>query len=178
MVDVRESRHEGLQLSPVDDPIRRRAGPAPGNESSSKGQQAHVDTRQLPTLRTIEEISVGCPHDLHPGRVDKLAVKNVTGKGYVVVPPDRPPLHSRIGSQADFGLSQCHVRLLHDRKCVAHLDENPCDRRVLVAGVPAHDDVAHSPDSRTRGIADGAANNVGDRYHPVSEGPVKSEVLT
>jgi hypothetical protein len=129
-------------------------------------------------LRPVEEIRVGCPHDLHPGRVDKLAIKNVTGKGYVVVPPDRPPLHSRIGSQADFGLTQCNVRLLHDRNGAAHLDENPCDRGVLVAGVPAHDDVADSPDSRTPGIADGAAKNVGERYHPVSEGPVKSELLT
>jgi hypothetical protein len=154
-----------------------RAGPAPGNESSSKRQQAHVDTRQLPTLRTIEEISVGCPHDLHPGRVDKLAIKNVTGKGHVVVPPDRPPLHSRVGSQADLGLTQCHVRLLHDRMGAAHLDENPGDRRVLVAGVPSHDDVADSPDSRARGIADGAANNVGDRYHPVSKCPVESELF-
>jgi hypothetical protein len=129
-------------------------------------------------LRPIEQIRVGCPHDLHPGRVDKLAIKNVTGKGYVVVPPDRPPLHSRVGSQSDFGLTQCHVRLLHGRKDTAHLDENPCDRGVLVAGVPAHDDVADSADSRTRGIADGAAKNVGNRYHPVSEGPVNSEVLT
>jgi hypothetical protein len=27
-----------------------------------------------------------------------LAIKNITGKGHVVVPPDRPPLHSRIGT--------------------------------------------------------------------------------
>ena len=43
-------------------------------------------------LRPVEEIRVGCPHDLHPGRVDKLAIKNVTGKGYVVVP--QTGLHS------------------------------------------------------------------------------------
>jgi hypothetical protein len=75
-------------------------------------------------------------------------------------------------------LTQCHVRLLHDCKGAAHLDENPGDRGVLVAGVSAHDAVADSPYSRTRCIADGAAKNVGERYHPVREGPVKSEVLT
>jgi hypothetical protein len=128
-------------------------------------------------LRPIEQIRVGCPHDLHPGRVDKLAIKNVTGKGNVVVPPDRPPIHSRAGAQSDFGLTQCHVRLLHGRKDAAHLYENPCDRGVLVAGVPAHDDVADSRDSRTRGIADGAAKNVSKRYDPISEGSVDSEVL-
>jgi hypothetical protein len=32
-------------------------------------------------LRPIEQIRVGCPHDLHPGRVDMLAIKNVTGTG-------------------------------------------------------------------------------------------------
>jgi hypothetical protein len=37
-----------------------------------------------------------------------------------------------------------------------HLDENPCDPRVIVAGIPAHD------------ITDGAAKNVGERYYPVS----------
>lgn len=58
------------------------------------------------------------------------------------------------------------------------MTKNPCDRGVLVAGVSAHDDVADSADSRTRGIADRAAKNVGNRYHPVSEGPVNSEVLT
>jgi hypothetical protein len=128
-------------------------------------------------LRPVEEIRVGCPHDLHARRVDKLTIKNVTGQGYVVVPQDRPPLHSRIGAHADFGLTQCRVRRLHDRKAAAHLDGNPCDWRVLVAGVPAHHDVADSADSRTRGIAHGAAKNVGERYHPVSEGPVKSETL-
>jgi hypothetical protein len=49
---------------------------------------------------------------------------------------------------------------------------------MLVAGIPAHDDVADSPDSRTHGITDRAAENVGDRYHPVSEGSVEGEVLT
>jgi hypothetical protein len=129
-------------------------------------------------LRPIEEISVGRPDDLDPRRVDKLAIKNVTGKGDVVVAPDGPPLHPRIGSQADLGLSQCHVCPLHERKGATHRDENPCDRGMLVGGIPPHDDVAHSPDSRTRAVADRAANNVGDRYHPVSEGPVESELLT
>jgi hypothetical protein len=129
-------------------------------------------------LRPIEQIRVGCSHDLHSGRVDKLAIKNVAGEGNVVVSPDRPPLHSRAGSQSYFGLTQCHVCWFHDRKDAAHLDENPCDRGVLVAGVPAHDDVADSRDSRTRVIADRAAKNVGKRYDPISEGPVDSEVLT
>jgi hypothetical protein len=67
-------------VSPVDDPIRwwqalRRV------TSLLPGQQAYVDTRQFPAFRPIEEIRVGCPHDLHPGRVDKLAIKNDTGKG-------------------------------------------------------------------------------------------------
>ena len=60
----------------------------------------------------------------------------------------------------------------------AHRDKYPGDRRVLISGVPAHDDVADSADSRTRGIADGAAKNVGERDHPVSEGTAKSEALT
>jgi hypothetical protein len=83
-----------------------------------------------------------------------------------------------MASQADFGLTQCHVRLSHARKRAANLHENPSDRRVLVAGTPTHDDVADSPDSRTRVVADGAAKNVGKRYHPISEGPVEREVLT
>jgi hypothetical protein len=60
---------------------RSGGGQARGNESSARRQQAHVDTHQFPTLRPIEQIRVGRPHDLHPGRVDKLAIKNVTGKG-------------------------------------------------------------------------------------------------
>ena len=146
------------------------------NSLRAVGLQTHVDTRQLPALRPVEEIRVGCPHDLHAGRVNKLAIKNITGKGYVVVPPDRLPLHSPIGSQADFGLTECRVRRMHDRDSAAHLDGNPSDRWVLVAGVPAHDDVADSPDSRARDSAHGAAKEAGKRYHPVGEGPAKSEM--
>ena len=64
----------------------------PADKPSAIGQHAHVDTRQLPALRPVEEIRIGCPHDVYAGRVDKLAIKNVTGQGYVVVPPYRPPL--------------------------------------------------------------------------------------
>jgi hypothetical protein len=63
-------------------------------------------------------------------RVDKPAIKNVTGQGYVIGTPHRPPHHLGIGSQADFGLSQRHVRLLYHRKGAAHSDENAGWRRL------------------------------------------------
>ena len=107
-------------------------------------------------MRPVEQIHVGC-RDQYTGRVDKPAIKDVTGQGYLVVTPYRPPHHSCIGSQAYYGLSQRRVRLSYDRKGAAHSDENPGYRRVFVAGVPAHDDVADSADSRTRGVADRAA---------------------
>jgi hypothetical protein len=75
-------------------------------------------------------------------------------------------------------LTQCRIRLLNDRKGTAHVDENPRDRRMLVVHTPAHDDVADFPDSRPRDIAHRTAKNVGERYHPVSEASVESEMLT
>jgi hypothetical protein len=74
-------------------------------------------------------------------------------------------------------LSQCHIRLLHDRNGAPHLDENHCDWGVLVGGVPAHDDVADSPDSRTGGIADGAAKDVGDDITRSARVPLRANCL-
>ena len=51
-------------------------------------------------------------------------------------------------------------------------EENPGYRRVFAVGVPAHDDVADPPDSRSRGVADRAAKNLRERDHPVGNGPV------
>ena len=155
-----------------------RAGAAPGKEPSAKGHHAHIDARQLPALRPVEEIGVGRPHDLYTGRVDEPTIKDVAGQGYVVVPPDRPPRHSRIGSQPDFGLTQCHIILLYGRNGASRHDKNTGYRRVLIVGVPAHDDVVDSPDRHTRRIADGPAKNMGERDYPVSEGPAESELLT
>ena len=75
-------------------------------------------------------------------------------------------------------MTQCHIRLLDGRKGATHRDDNSCNRRMLVADVPVHNDIADSPDSHTRGIADGAAKNMYERYHPVSEAPVEREVFT
>jgi hypothetical protein len=169
-------RNERLQLGPIDDPIRRRAPPTPADTPSATGPHAHVDTRQLPASRPVEEIHVNCPHAMYARRVDKPAIKNVTGQGYVVVPPYRSPHHSCIGSQADFGLSQRHVRLSYDRKGVARSEEHPGYRRVVAAGVAAHDDVADPPDSRIPGVADRAAKNLGERDHPVGDSRTKSKV--
>ena len=174
---VGEPGHEGAQCSPVDDSIRRWAGPAPGSESSAEGQQAHVDTRQLPALRPIEEIQRRLPAPPAPRTCRQAGDQERHGKGLRRRPPRPAATTFARRIAGGFGSTQCHVRLLHDRKGAAHLDENPCDRRVLVAGVPSHDDVADSPDSHARGIADGAAENVGDRYHPVSKCPVESEAV-
>jgi hypothetical protein len=113
---------------------------------------------------------------MYARRVDEPAIKNVTGQGYVVVPPYRSPHHSCIGSQADFGLSQRHVHLSYDCIRAARSEENPDYRRVFAVGVPAHDDVADPPDSRLRGVADRAAKNLRERDHPVGNGRTKSEV--
>jgi hypothetical protein len=113
---------------------------------------------------------------MHARRVDKPTIKNVAGQGYVVVPPYRSPRHSCIGSQADFGLSQRHVRLSYDRKGVARSEEHPGYRRVSAAGVPAHDDVTDPSDSRIPGVADRAAKNLDERDHPIGDGRPKSEV--
>ena len=165
-----------LQLGPVDDSFRRPAGPAPPDESSARRPDAHVDTRQLPALGPIEEIHIGCQQELYTGCIDKPAMKNIAGQGDVVVPPFRPPHHLRVGSQTDFGLSQCRVRMLDEGNGAAHSDEDSGHRRVSAVYVPAHDDVADSADLRTRGVPDGTTKNTGERDHPTGNGRTEGEV--
>src|SRR6476659_5514041 len=79
-------------ITPLDPDHRRVVGHRRDPYTRDEHEHARREARQRPVTR---------PH----GRVDKLAIKNVAGKGYVVVPPAPPPLRSRIGSQADFGLT-------------------------------------------------------------------------
>jgi hypothetical protein len=113
-------------------------------------------------LRTLEEIHIGCQQDLYTGCIDQLAMKNITGRGHVVVPQFRPPCRSCVGPHADFGLSQRRVRLLDDGKGAADSDENSGHQRVPGTYVAAHDDVADSPDLRTGGVSDGTTKNTGE----------------
>jgi hypothetical protein len=127
-------------------------------------------------VRPVEEIYVGRPHHLHTGSVDEPTIKKITSQGYVVVPPCRTPHHLGIGSHANLGLSQRQLRLLDDRNSAARSDENTGNQRVSAAGVPAHNDVADSSDSRTGRVADWATKNMGERDHPIGDGRAKSEV--
>lgn len=173
---VASGRGRRLQLGPVDDSIGRPAGPAPPHKSPATRPDAHVDTRQLPALRPIEKIHIGCRQDANTGCINQPAMKNITGQGHVVVPQFRSPHHSCVGPHADFGLSQCRVRLLDEGKGAADSDENSDYRRVPAGYVAAHDDVADSPDLRTGGVPDGTTKNTGERDHPAGDGGTKGEV--
>jgi hypothetical protein len=52
--------------------------------------------------------------------------------------------------------------MLYEGKGTAQADEDSGHRRVFAAYVAAHDDVADSPDLRTRGVPDGTTKNTGE----------------
>ena len=157
---VGEPRGEGLQITPGQGPVRRRAGAAFGQHSAQEGPDADIDAGQLPTRGPFGQVYVRGPHHLHPIHVDELVVQYVPGQENLAV------LASRLGGRRprkahlDLRLGQRHVSGCDRGQPAPDAYQNPGDWRMRNAAFPTYDDVTHPSHPGTSGINNRAADQV------------------
>ena len=69
--------------------LGRRTNSAFEEKPTGKRPQSHVDAGQLPPPGAVEQIDIRGPHDLYPGDVDELTVKDVMGQRDVPLASNR-----------------------------------------------------------------------------------------
>ncbi len=167
---------KGCDGRPVEHAVGRGAvAPAGRAEAAEQALEAHVDAHEAPGQADPGQVEVAGAHHPHAVDVDELAVEDVAAQHHLAgTALEVAQVEARRAQPDLVGLHGGHLGDGQERGAAPDLDHQAGGGRVGAA-VPAGDHVGDAADLVTGLVADGLADDAGERDQGIGHRPVREQ---